>query len=271
MPVMSIISCKILQDEIIWVLENDSAIGEVLVVENENHLEFVEKLKHINISNTVLPLEKIHEICKGNKENKEAGVPHTLIVDLLELALHSRPEVLKKGVYDTVENLCACSSGILLFYGLCGNVLGNIEKDFESKGPGCRVRILKDDTSRIVDDCIGATLGGAANYLKVLKSVSKVGTYLFTPMYALAWREILDIDRMNRDPEKALEMMKLTHEMIGYGRVAKINTGLEYTRDYDANIEKFAELFGFEVIELDGGNQELFEKCYKQLKTEILS
>ncbi|MDD3043239.1 MAG: DUF1638 domain-containing protein [Methanosarcinaceae archaeon] len=267
MPVICIISCKILQDEIIWVLENDPNIDDVFVVKNGNHFEFVEKLGQRNISSTVLPLEKIPEICK---DNKEADGPHTVIVDLLELALHSRPEVLKKEVYNTVESLYACSSGILLFYGLCGNVLGDIEKDFESRGTGCRVRILKDDTSRVVDDCIGATLGGAANYLKVLKSVSNVGTYLFTPMYALAWREILSIDRMHRNPEKALEMMKLTHEMVGYGRVAKINTGLEYTRDFDTNIEKFAELFGFEVMELEG-TQEIFTRCYRQLKTEICS
>jgi len=42
MPIMSIISCKIMQDEIIWILENDSSRDEIIVVENENIKEFVE-------------------------------------------------------------------------------------------------------------------------------------------------------------------------------------------------------------------------------------
>lgn len=76
--------------------------------------------------------------------------------------------------------------------------------------------------------------------------------------------------KMNCSPEKALEMMKLTHEMIGYRRVAKINTGFEYTTYFGARIGKFAGIFGFEVLELEG-NQELFEKCYSRMKTEICS
>lgn len=41
---MSIISCKIMQDEIIWILENDSSIDETIIIDSENILEFVEKL-----------------------------------------------------------------------------------------------------------------------------------------------------------------------------------------------------------------------------------
>lgn len=105
--------------------------------------------------------------------------------------MHSRPAVLKKEVYAEVEVFSPVSSGIQLFYGFCGNVLGDVEKEFESRGISCPVSILRDNTARVVDDCIGATLDGTANYLKVLKSVSEAGTYLFTSMYAVAWEELL--------------------------------------------------------------------------------
>lgn len=266
MPIMSIVSCKIMQDEIIWILENDSSIDEIIVVENENIKEFVEKLNKGDIQHKVLSLEKISSHIEMENEGK-----YIVLVYLMKLGLHKSPKELKNKVYETIEILSPFSSGILVFYGLCGNVLGNIEKDFEVNLHSCPVRILRDKQHRIVDDCIGATVGGVDNYLKILKSVSDEGTYLFTPMYSQGWRELLDLDNRahGKDPSKALKMLKKLHEMIGYKRVAKINTGLKYTENFDEAIREFAELFDFEILEFNDGNQRIFEDCYNELKVEI--
>ncbi|AAM06580.1 DUF1638 domain-containing protein [Methanosarcina acetivorans] len=85
------------------------------------------------------------------------------------------------------------------------------------------------------------------NYLKILKSVSDSGTYLFTPTYSKSWREPIELDRLHHDPAKVLKIMKKTREMIGYKKVAKINTGLEYTENFDDLIREFAEIFDFEI------------------------
>ncbi|WP_298685346.1 DUF1638 domain-containing protein, partial [uncultured Methanomethylovorans sp.] len=170
MPTMTIVSCKIMQDEIVWILENDPAIDEIIVVDNENIGEFVEKLDRTNITYTTLSLGNISPVCEA-----ENGSKYTVLIYLMELGLHRSPKELKKKVYETVEVLAPYSSGILLFYGLCGNVLGNIEKDFAASSLSCPVHILKDNKDRIVDDCIGATVGGVDNYLKILKSVSDAG------------------------------------------------------------------------------------------------
>ncbi|MGB3907239.1 MAG: DUF1638 domain-containing protein [Methanomethylovorans sp.] len=265
MPTMTIVSCKIMQDEILWILENDPAINEIIVVDNENIGEFVEKLDRTNIIYKTLPLSNISPVCEAEKGSK-----YTVLVYLMELGLHRNPKKLKKNVYETVETLIPYSSGILLFYGLCGNVLGNVEKDFAVSSLSCPVHILKDNKDRIVDDCIGATVGGVDNYLKILKKVSDAGTYLFTPMYSKGWKELLDINgRLHGDPDQALQMMKKTHEMIGYKRVAKIDTGLAYTENFDDAIKEFAEIFDFEILELNGGDQKIFEDCYQQLKAKI--
>jgi len=267
MTVMSILSCKVLEDEILWILENDPSIDEIIVVENENSGGILDKMENCGFPHKVLSLDEISELSQNDgNESKN----YTLLVCLLELGLHSRPENLKSKVYETIEKLAFCSSGVLLFYGLCGNVLGNIEEDFASRVPACPVRILRDNTGRVVDDCIGATLGGSEQYLKVLKSVSDVGTYLFTPMFSAAWKELFNIDKLHKDPEKALNMMRMTHEMTGYGRVAKLHTGLSYTENFDAKIRDFADIFSFEVVELElEGNQEIFNKCYRELKAEL--
>ncbi|RXA21251.1 DUF1638 domain-containing protein [Methanosarcina sp. MSH10X1] len=265
MPIMSIISCKIMQDEIIWILESDSSIDEIIVVDNENIREFVEKLDKVNLQYKVLSLEDISSLPEIKIECKK----YTVLVHLMELGLHRSPKELKIKVYETIKTLTPFSSGILLFYGLCGNVLGDVEKDFQRSSISCPVRILKDKDHRIVDDCIGATVGGVKNYLRILKSVSDAGTYLFTPMYSKGWKELFDMNRLNKDPAKALKLMKKTHEMIGYKRVAKINTGLKYTENFDASIREFADLFGFEILEFDDGNQEIFKDCYHELKMEL--
>jgi hypothetical protein len=267
MPTLSIISCKIMQDEIIWILENDTSIDEIIVIENENIREFVEKLNKEDIQHQVLPLEKISTLI----EMKNKCSKNIVQIYLMKLGLHKNPKELKNKVYETIEVLSPLSSGILVFYGLCGNVLGNIEKDFETNLHSCPVRILKDEKHRIVDDCIGATVGGVDNYLRILKSVSDAGTYLFTPMYSKGWRELLDLDNRayGKDPSKSLKMMKKLHEMVGYKRVAKINTGLKYTKNFDEDIREFADIFDFEILEFDYGNQKIFEDCYNELKTEI--
>ena len=262
MSVMSIISCKIMQDEIVWLFTNDPEINKIIIVENKNIYEFTEKLNEQHISYEIIPFEKIPDHLGEIDENKSI-----IVVNILELGLHAVPKTLKSEVYQHIREMMPFSDGILLFYGLCGNVLGKVEEDFCLEKDGCIVRILRDDI-RIVDDCIGATVGGGANYLNLLKTHSKEPAFFFTPMYANSWKELLNYDKYDKDPEKALKMAKMVNDLAGYSRVAKVNTGLTYVKDIDAKIEEYANLFGYSTFEVSG-NQEIFEKCYFSIKDEI--
>jgi hypothetical protein len=261
---MSVLSCKILQDEIIWLIANDSQIKRVLIVANKNISEFTEKLDEQHICYDIVPFEKLPQIL-NNIDNDE----FTIVVNLMELGLHAVPKILKSEVYQKIREMIPFSNGLLIFYGLCGNVLGNVEEDFCLEKDGCTVRILRDD-ERVVDDCIGATVGGGANYLKLLKTHSKEPAFFFTPMYASSWRELLNINKLNSNPEKALKMAKKINDLAGYSRVAKVNTGLTYVKDIDAKIEEYAKLFGYSTFEING-TQDIFEKCYLSIKKEIVN
>ncbi|MEZ5336399.1 MAG: hypothetical protein R2741_14800 [Methanolobus sp.] len=50
MSVMSIISRKIMQDEIVWLFTNDTDIDKIVIVENENIFEFTEKLNEQQVT-----------------------------------------------------------------------------------------------------------------------------------------------------------------------------------------------------------------------------
>ncbi|WP_292464421.1 DUF1638 domain-containing protein [Methanolobus sp.] len=251
-----------MQDEIVWLFTNDSEIDKIIIVENENISEFKEKLREQHVSYDIISFEKIPYHLGEMDENESI-----VVVNILELGLHAVPKTLKFEVYQNIKKMISFSDGILLFYGLCGNVLGKVEEDFCLEKDGCIVRILRDD-ERIVDDCIGATVGGGANYLKLLKANSKEPAFFFTPMYASSWKELLGFAKYHSDPEKAFKMAKMVNDLAGYSRVAKVNTGLTYVKDIDAKIEEYANLFGYSTFEVSG-NQEIFEKCYFSIKDEI--
>jgi hypothetical protein len=262
MPLLTILSCKILQDEIVHILENDSSVDEILVVNNGQEDDFVAKLKGAGLDYLLLSPAKIRS---GADKYRTDPEKFTVMVYMVELALHEFPKVLKSEIYKLIDELSKSSSAILLFYGLCGNVFDKLDIDFSHLESSCPVRILRDDT-RTVDDCVGATLGGCTEYLATLKKFSEHGTFLFTPMYAHAWREIMKIDPQK--PEKSIKMLKKVNEITGYKRVAKIQTGLNYTENFDEKIEEFAEIFDFEILEIEGGPN-LFVKCYEDIKKEI--
>jgi hypothetical protein len=262
MPLLTILSCKILQDEIVHILNNDPSVNEILVVSNGHEQDLTSKLQITGLDYRLVSPE---ELSAGAKAHRDDPCNYNVMVYMVELALHEFPKMLKTEVYRLVEKLSGCSSGILMFYGLCGNVFDKIEADFAHQESSCPVRILRDDT-RIVDDCVGATLGGCREYLATLKKFSDQGTFLFTPMFAHTWREIMRVDPQK--PEKTIEMLRKVNEITGYRRVAKIRTGLSYTEDFDAKVDEFAEIFDFEVLEIEGG-QDIFENCYHGIKNEI--
>ena len=260
MPVMTIIGCRMFEDEIMHLLENDPEIEKVLVVENEDCSGIMRKMTEAGIAHTALPLENIPDKFSGKSEGL------TLIIYMLELALHAIPENLKKTVYSKVELMAPLSDGVLLFYGLCGNVLGKIEEDF--KALDCRVCILKEENGEIVDDCIGAVLGGRGRYLEALKNCSGVGTFFLTPMWAVNWREMIRTAGLSQNPDD-IEMSKFVFDYAGYKRVTRVNTGLAYEKDFDARVKEFSTLFEFEVTDLEGTLQ-LVENCYAKTKASML-
>lgn len=259
MPVMTIISCRIFEDEIVHLIESDQDLDEVILIETEGHQGLSKKLIDRGYPHKILPFEKLSR--ESKREDK-----FTLIINIIEFGLEAAPSALKDKVYSKIEQLTNYSNLILLFYGLCGNVLGNVEKDFEELP--CTVHILKEDDGEIVDDCIGAVLGGRGAYLETLKSFKGIGIYFLSPMSAANWRELLQSSGLVPNPDD-VEMTKFIFDYSGYKKVAKIDTGLGHEKDFERNVEEFARTFNFDVVEIEGGTG-LIERCYKRAKATIM-
>ncbi len=299
MPVLSIIACDMLEDELTYILSKDSKLEQLILVDKKECFGLQRKLKSLGCLPALIPLDRIQEILKGEKNQSfqsilkpfcgfrfienirrklENGYKKrvTVVANMLKMGLHIDNELLKAEVYRNIREMSRFSDRILIFYGTCGHSLVNIEKDFE--GLRCQLYFLKDDKGGIIEDCISTALGGNDAYVRVMGEGE--GTFYLTPMWA-SGRMIADLrtegtlfyptptwasDRMKFPKEKFSELSENDKKYIKrYGRVAKINTGLSYEPDFDENVRYFARFFNLKIVEIQG-SKKIAEQSYQNAK-----
>lgn len=259
MTVLGIVGCGIFEDEIVHVLANDPDIDRVYLIESEENRGILHKLQAEGFDPVFLPFYKIKKDLKRNEE-------FSVIVQLQGMGLHIDPARLKSETYTNVNLLSRLADGILLFYGLCGQVFSRLQRDFAYTG--CPLKLLQDrstgESIRPLEDCIAVALGGNSRYREILKSHSN--TFFLTPMWAVNWRTAFRVgDEMFPGFEFTPEHLR----ELGYRRVARINTQLSYEHDFEKKVEEFARNFGFEVIELEGST-EIAQKSYSQMRKMLI-
>lgn len=273
MPVLSIIACGMLEDELAHVLSIDHDIKQLIVVENRNSSGLLRKLRSGNSSPHTISLDRVPMLLKaGNscltvskliaklpffgkiskKIESKAGKKVEVVVNLLRLGLHSDLDLLKSEVYKNIREMAAFSDGILIFYGTCGHVLGELEKDFIDME--CPLFFLKDKSGEIVEDCIGAALGGNDAYAEAMLTFRGKGTIYLTPMWASSWKRF-EKESGNRD----LNYRYLKNSK--YCLAAKIETGLSYEPGFHENFLEFARTFDMKITNMKG-SVEIAEHSY---------
>jgi hypothetical protein len=284
-PVLSIIACRIFEDELTRVLSLDHTLRHLLLVDNPDAMGLSRKLRAQNRAHLLVAREEIPDRIKDlQKDNfgkiikplinrfhffhgralEDAGDQElVVVVNVLKMALHSDGKLLKDEVYKNIRDMSRFSNGILLFYGLCGNYLGNIGNDL--KDLGCPIYFLTDQDDKRVDDCIAVALGGNKLYEETLSGFPGVGVF-FTPMWAFNWK---DIDKEVGKSSKSQSLGSMLNS-LGYKKVAKLDTGLHYISDFEveSKISEFASSYNLEIIGLQG-NTEIADRCYRQAKDRI--
>lgn len=252
------------EDELVHIFEEEDENTRFVLIENENTEGIEKKLNEVSIEYEKTSIEDLPSTVVRNVENSGNFV---VILHLLEFALDGEPQLLKEKVYKSIEKNGELFDGILVFYGLCGNVLGSLEKDFAYLE--IPVNILKDANGEIVDDCICAAFENRGAYVEAVKGEKRgEGTYFLTPMQAANWREMLVLAKLTPDPNDN-EMIKLVFEYSGYKNVAKVNTGLCYEKDFDRTVDEFASLFGFEKLSF-AGSTKVTDSSYASIKKKII-
>lgn len=264
MPFLYLISCRIFEDELVHIFEKEDENTHLILIENENIQGIEKKLNEVSIEYEKASIEDLFSEIGSDERHTQNLV---VVLHLLELALDAEPQLLKEKVYKYIEQNGELFDGILVFYGLCGNVLGSLERDFAYLE--IPVSILKDENGAIVDDCICAAFENKSAYVEAVQGEKRgEGTYFLTPMQAANWRELLVLAKLTPDPNDT-EMMKFVFEYSGYKSVGKVDTGLSYEKEFDSIVDEFASLFNFEKL-LFTGSTKVTEGSYNSMKKRII-
>ena len=273
MPVLSIIACGMLEDELVHVLSKDSELQQLIVVENRESLGFFRKLRLRNCNPTTAFLDRVPTFLKG-QPNPELGISVRLlpgfqlfkkfcrkrkdkekisvVVNILNLGLHADIEILKTEVSRNIREMASFSDRILIFYGTCGNALGKLKEDLSDLE--CPLFFLKDRNGEIVEDCISLALGGNEAYVRAMIEFQGMGTIYMTPMWVSSWNK--------RENETGSQGSDKYLKNSLYCMTAKIDTGLlADNSEFDENIKKFAQKFNMKITDLKG-SVEIAERSY---------
>lgn len=280
MPVLSIIACRMLEDELVHVLSKDRELQQLIVVENRDISGFLRKLKSKNCSPRTVFLDRIPVLLKGGSspasktfakflsffpffkrihekitEEKKVSV----VVNMLGLGLHADLELLKAEVYRNIREMAPFSDRILIFYGTCGNTFGKLEEDFA--GLGCPLFFLKEKSGETIEDCISLALGGNEAYSRAMIEFRGMGTIYLTPMWASSWKQ-LGTEAGSQDLNNSYLKNPL------YCLAAKIDYGLVDNLEFNENVKEFACTFGMKVMNLKG-SAEIAEQSYLNARNSV--
>jgi hypothetical protein len=247
-----------MEDEVVHVLQHDNEAGHIYLVDNGVSDTILPKLKSLQPEREIVLLKE--EVLVDHPIETEGSV----IVWQKPIMLHVLPRELRDDVTASLKLIEGRCGAILVFYGLCGNAFRNFEAI--TKDIPIPVNILKDHSDQIVDDCIGAAVGGTDEYLHLLRSNS--GTFFLTPMWASNWRRFFaDIQVIQGDND--LEGAKYVFQFMNYRGAMKMMTGLNDPERFQKNVEEFADIFDFKVWDKECSTK-VAERSYQRTK-EMLS
>lgn len=273
MPVLSIIACGMLEDELVHVLSKDRELQQLIVVENRESSGFLRKLRSRNCNPRTAFLDRVPMLLKGRSSpdfraparllssfqllkkfcrKRKLREEVSVVVNLLSLGLHADLEILKAEVYKNIHEMAPFSDRILIFYGTCGHALGKLEEDLSDLE--CPLFFLKDRNGETIEDCISLALGGNEAYAMAMAEFQGMGTIYLTPMWASSWKRL-----ENENESRDFNNHYLKNPL--YCVAAKIDSGLVDDQDFLINVKEFACTFNMIVVNLKG-SLEITEQSY---------
>jgi hypothetical protein len=257
-----------LEDELTSILV-DNDIKQLIIVDNTEEQGLARKLRSQNRPFLVADFEEAYNLAKKHRQGTQSSKPsikrhdvlrHLLrrrsvnnfavVVYVLPFRLHVDSLLLKQEVYRHIERMAAISDGIFVLYGVC-DALSKVKHDFN--GSTCPLFFLADDDGTTVEDCIALALGGNQEYANVLSNDNSIMLF-FTPMVAAQWHAL----------SEDFTLMKHAR----FRKIAKLDTGLSYELDFDANVDQCAKHFNLYPVLLRG-NTNVIQRSYLRAKEGV--
>jgi len=282
MPVLSIISCGMLEDELTHVLSEDKELNHLILVDAAEIYGLARKLRAQNRPFLTADLTQIPNLLKKQHDatpfsrvpttktriadavrRRRHGRSDAVVANVLKMDLHGSPELLKREVYRNIEIMSSFSDGILVLYGLCES-LRDLERDFAECRPP--LYFLADECGTRVEDCIALALGGNRSFWQT-SSVHNNIVFFSTPMWASNWQSLSEHSKDQKLTQSVEKLLKHARFKLRL-KVAKVDTGLRYEPNFDENTRDYARQKQINVIRLRG-NTNIVERCYQKAKSSV--
>ena len=145
MGVLGILTCEILELEFAYLLNSDTDIDRITVLENSRSVRMLDALESVGSAN----LNRISgfESFAPDPENRME-----VLVHVLELGLHNRKKLLQDGLVEAAREMGSRVDALLLGYGLCGNAFEKPDELLSDAGVPIFIPMYEDHP---VDDCVG--------------------------------------------------------------------------------------------------------------------
>lgn len=273
--VLGAIVCPMVDDNLVYSLGKDSEEKKIIVIDNEHNGSVRRKMDAACIPYSVVPWK---DIASRNYELDRDSF--TIVVYMINLGLHSKPEELKSVVEELTVDMQPFVDAIGFYLGTCGNFEWNIPR-------WCEDRNLKpsamfcDKNGALCHDCVGINIAGGPRYLDLQKAYTG-HLYLF-PAMAVNYDDFMEADQA----EAAATEASLTDEMReslgiepgrdgymrwllqqgGYEYVLKIDTGLGDKEEFDREVIRVADKTGLRIKEAEPGwadlqpTDDLYSRC----------
>lgn len=251
------IGCLVLGDEMAYVLENDRAVQNILIVDTDEGRAFREKL------NSEASGQYVRMVGDDELERLDISGP-SVVIWVNDASLHDDPQTMLEKLASNVHFLEGHCGAVLMFYGLCRNT--RYEMKHFSERFEVPVILLTDEDGAVVDDCFAAVLGGRERYASMLRARDRA--ILLTTGYAEHWVRKLErhgLETMIRQ----YESYQMLFETLGYNKVMVLDNGLGDREGLRERARLFASFFDLTVdtARCDTG---VFERSYQMAWSKVL-
>ena len=235
--VIGILICEVLEDEMSFLISQDTDFEKATIIETDPGTDLIADLRR-RIEDRLTVIKEVGDF------SPDPSVDLEILGLVLKVGLHMDKDLLRDTVKEQAKVLDQKSDVIILGYGLCGNVLYNIEELLtDMRAP---IVMPQNEDGSKVDDCVCMVLGGTEKYLDQLIKVA--GTWFVTPGWLKHWETLLVKELHAPD----IETVKWIFEKATYKRVLMVDTGIGDRDKFRAETEKFAEMFNFYIEEVEG-------------------
>ncbi|MBQ8179185.1 MAG: DUF1638 domain-containing protein [Candidatus Methanomethylophilaceae archaeon] len=273
--ILGMIVCPMVDDNLVYSLVKDDEPKRIVIVANGNEGSVATKLSKAGV-----PYETVSwdDVLSGSVVF-DTGM-YNLILYMIDLGLHSRPDELKRVVEGLTGEMQPYVDAIGFYLGTCGNYEWNIPA--WSDGMGYKPSAMFCDRNGcLCHDCVGINIAGGPRYNE-LQSAYMGHLYVF-PAMATNYDEFMEADQA----EAAATEASLTDEMRevlgiepgrdgymrwllslgGYEYILKIDTGIGDRENFEADLQKVAAKTHLKIKEAEEGwatlqpTDDLYAKC----------